>query len=76
MIRDVTKFLKVDAAFMNFRPLRYSIVLDSDPARLPRLACIKRKLRLKDAILCSYHPNEVSHQSLLRLVSQVENFPM
>ncbi|PWA67613.1 hypothetical protein CTI12_AA316830 [Artemisia annua] len=71
VIRDVTKFLKVDTAFMNFTPLRYSIVLDADPDRLPRVACIKRKLRLKDAILCSYHPNEVKFSELT-----IDNFRM
>ncbi|GJR39511.1 protein SCAI [Tanacetum coccineum] len=64
VIRDVTKFLKVDTAFTYIRPLRYSIVLDADPDRLPRVAFIKRKLRLKDAILCSYHPNEVKFSEL------------
>nr|GEV10472.1 protein SCAI isoform X1 [Tanacetum cinerariifolium] len=64
VIRDVTKFLKVDTAFTYIRPLRYSIVLDADPDRLPRVALIKRKLRLKDAILCSYHPNEVKFSEL------------
>ncbi|XP_035846082.1 protein SCAI isoform X2 [Helianthus annuus] len=59
VIRDLTKFLKVDTAFMNIWPLRYSVVLDLDPDCLPRVACIKRNLKLRGAILCSYHPNEV-----------------
>ncbi|KAK1413397.1 hypothetical protein QVD17_35170 [Tagetes erecta] len=64
VIRDLTKFLKVDTAFMNIWPLRYSIVLDLDPDRLPHVACIKRKLKLRGAILCSYHPNEVKFSEL------------
>ncbi|KAL4561449.1 hypothetical protein LXL04_033615 [Taraxacum kok-saghyz] len=64
VIRDITKFLKVDTTFMNMRPLRYSIVLDQDPDNLPRVTCTTRKLRLKDAILCSYRPNEVKFSEL------------
>ncbi|KAI3683122.1 hypothetical protein L1987_83622 [Smallanthus sonchifolius] len=64
VMRDLTKFLKVDTAFMNIWPLRYSIVLDLDPDRLPRVVCIKRNLKLRDAILCSYHPNEVKFSEL------------
>ncbi|KAK9058223.1 hypothetical protein SSX86_023063 [Deinandra increscens subsp. villosa] len=64
VIRDLTKFLKVDTAFMNIWPLRYSIVLDLDPDHLPRVACTKRNLKLRDAILCSYHPNEVKFSEL------------
>ncbi|KAI3826869.1 hypothetical protein L1987_00928 [Smallanthus sonchifolius] len=61
---DLTKFLKVDTDSMNIWPLRYSIVLDLDPECLPRVACIKRNLKLRDAILCSYHPNEVKFSEL------------
>ncbi|KAJ0792832.1 putative protein SCAI [Helianthus annuus] len=61
VIRDLTKFLKVDTAFMNIWPLRYSVVLDLDPDCLPHVACIKRNLKLRGAILCSYHPNEVTY---------------
>ncbi|KAJ0783678.1 putative protein SCAI [Helianthus annuus] len=64
VIRDLTKFLKVDTAFMNIWPLRYSVVLDLDPDCLPRVACIKRNLKLRGAILCSYHPNEVKFSEL------------
>ncbi|KAL7617481.1 hypothetical protein Lser_V15G03161 [Lactuca serriola] len=71
VIRDITKFLKVDTAFMNMRPLRYSIVLDHDPDNLPLVSFIKRKLRLRDAILCSYHPNEVKFSELT-----IDNFRM
>lgn len=44
---------------MNIRPLRYSLVLDLHPDCLPHVADAKRKLKLRDALLCSYHPNEV-----------------
>lgn len=59
MIQEIVKFLKADTAFMNLRPLRYSVVLDLHPDYLPNVMDSKRKLRLKDALLCSYHPNEV-----------------
>lgn len=43
---------------MNIRPLRYSVVLDLQPNSLPHVDA-PRKLKLRDALLCSYHPNEV-----------------
>lgn len=59
VIQEITKFLKVDTSFMNIRPLRYSLMLDLHPDSLPHVVNVKRKLKLGDAILCSYHPNEV-----------------
>lgn len=44
---------------MNLRPLRYSLVLDLHPDYIPHVVDAKRKLKLREAILCSYHPNEV-----------------
>ena len=58
MVQEIVKFLKADTAFMNIRPLRYSLVLDLHPDFLPHVAT-RRKLRLRDAILTSYYPNEV-----------------
>lgn len=60
MVQEIVKFLKADTAFMNIRPLRYSVVLDLHPDSLPVALGGKRRLKLKDALLCSYHPNEVS----------------
>ncbi|KAI3697288.1 hypothetical protein L6452_30196 [Arctium lappa] len=71
VIWDITKFLKVDTAFMNIRRLRYSVVMDLDPDCIPHVACTKRKLRLRDGILCSYHPNEVKFSELT-----LDNFRM
>ncbi|KAJ9179821.1 hypothetical protein P3X46_008140 [Hevea brasiliensis] len=51
-----------DAAFLNIR-LRYSLVLDPHPDSLPRIAT-RRSLRLQDAILSSYHHNEVKFSEL------------
>ncbi|CAA0820702.1 Protein of unknown function (DUF3550/UPF0682 [Striga hermonthica] len=64
VIQEIVKFLKADTAFMNIRPLRYSIVLDLHPDAFPHVVDAKRKLRLRDALLCSYHPNEVKFSEL------------
>lgn len=60
VVQEIVKFRKAYPAFMNIRPLRYSVVLDLHPDCLPQVVEAKRKLRLRDALLCSYHPNEVS----------------
>ncbi|KAL7258442.1 hypothetical protein ACSBR1_004549 [Camellia fascicularis] len=64
VVQEIVKFLKVDTAFMNIRPLRYSLVLDLHPDLLPHVAAARRKLRLRDAILTSYYPNEVKFSEL------------
>lgn len=62
MVQEIGRFLKADTAFMNIRPLRYSLVLDPNPDCLPQvsISIAKRNLRLRDAILSSYHRHEVS----------------
>ena len=64
MVQEIVRFLRADSAFMNTRPLRYSLVLDINPDCLPQVSIPfgKRSLRLRDAILSSYHHNEVSYQ--------------
>ncbi|XP_050111250.1 uncharacterized protein LOC126589856 isoform X2 [Malus sylvestris] len=66
VIQEIVRFLKADTAFMNIRPLRYSIILDCHPDSLPHVstAVAKRSLRLRDAILSSYHHNEVKFSEL------------
>ncbi|KAL8542520.1 hypothetical protein ACS0TY_003400 [Phlomoides rotata] len=64
VIQEIVKFLKADTAFMNLRPLRYSVILDHHPDCLPNVLDAKRKLRLRDALLCSYHPHEVKYSEL------------
>lgn len=64
VVQEIVKFLKADTAFMNIRPLRYSLVLDLHPDCLPHVADAKRKLKLRDALLCSYHPNEIKFSEL------------
>ncbi|OAY41825.1 protein SCAI [Manihot esculenta] len=63
VVQEIIRFLKADTAFMNIRPLRYSLVLDPHPESLPRIAT-RRNLRLRDAILSSYHHNEVKFSEL------------
>lgn len=72
MIQEIVKFLKADTGFMNIRPLRYSVVLDHHPDSLPNALEAKRKLKLKDALLCSYHTNEVCTSSLYFLWEKTE----
>lgn len=64
MVQEIVRFLKADTAFINIRPLRYSLVLDSHPDTLPHVAAAitKRHLKLRDAVLSSFHPNEVGVQ--------------
>lgn len=62
VVQELHRFLKADTAFMNIRPLRYSTVLDPHPDLLPSAA--KRSLRLHDAVLSSYHHNEVKFSEL------------
>ncbi|KAF8412803.1 hypothetical protein HHK36_000773 [Tetracentron sinense] len=66
VVQEIVRFLKVDTAFMNIRPLRYSLALDSHPDSLTHVASFdgKRGLRLRDAILSSYHHNEVKFAEL------------
>ncbi|KAL0308776.1 UNVERIFIED_CONTAM: protein SCAI [Sesamum radiatum] len=71
VIQEIVKFLKADTAFMNIRPLRYSVVLELHPDCLPHVMDAKRKLRLRDALLCSYHPNEIKFSEL-----SLDNFRM
>ncbi|KAJ4721439.1 protein SCAI-like [Melia azedarach] len=66
VVQEIVRFLKADTAFMNIRPLRYSLVLDPRPEDLPHVSVsiTKRSLRLRDAILSSYHHNEVKFSEL------------
>jgi len=61
VVQEIVRFLKADTAFMNLRPLRYSLVLDPHPDTLPHVpaAITKRHLKLRDAVLSSFHQNEV-----------------
>ncbi|XP_061360062.1 uncharacterized protein LOC133304096 isoform X2 [Gastrolobium bilobum] len=66
VVQEIVRFLKADTAFMNIRPLRYSLVLDPHPDTLPHVsaAITKRNLKLRDAVLSSFHQNEVKFSEL------------
>eukprot|EP00250_Pteridium_aquilinum_P017156 c23479_g1_i1 orf=531-2396(+) len=65
-IQDITRFMKADAPCQNSRPLRYSVLLDSLPTSFPPKSGLggRKHLNLKDAILVSYHHNEVKFSEL------------
>lgn len=61
VVQELLRFLKADTPFLNLRPLRYSIVLDQPHPDSQILPHAKRNLRLRDAVLSSYHHNEVRY---------------
>ncbi|XP_068315352.1 uncharacterized protein [Pyrus communis] len=66
VVQEIARFMKVDTAFMNVRPLRYSTLFDSNPASLPYVTRFhaRRVLKFQDALLTSYHRNEVKFAEL------------
>lgn len=66
VVQEIVRFTKVDTAFTNIRPLRYCAMFDSHAASLPYVARFHAKsvLKFKDAILTSYHRNEVKFAEL------------
>lgn len=69
VVQEIMRFSKAESAFRNRRPLRYHAIFDSYPASLPYVARFnaKRLLKLHDAVLTSYHKNEV-HDFVGRLM--------
>ncbi|WOL08730.1 hypothetical protein Cni_G17483 [Canna indica] len=59
--QEISRFLKADASAKVSRPLRYSVLLDGHPTSFPYIARYHstRMLRLQDALLTSYHRNEI-----------------
>ncbi|KAF3439248.1 hypothetical protein FNV43_RR17524 [Rhamnella rubrinervis] len=66
VVQEIVRFMKVDTAFKNVRPLRYCTTFDSYPASLPYVARFhaKKVLKFQDALLTSYHRNEVKFAEL------------
>ncbi|MCO5552711.1 hypothetical protein L7F22_006228 [Adiantum nelumboides] len=64
--QDISRFLKADAPCQNSRPLRYSVLLDPLPTSFPSPSRLggRKPLNLKDAVLVSYHQNEVKFSEL------------
>ncbi|KAF2292973.1 hypothetical protein GH714_034439 [Hevea brasiliensis] len=61
VVQEIVRFLEVDTAFANTRPLRYCVLFDSRPTSHPYVARFhaRKVLKFKDAVLTSYHRNEV-----------------
>ncbi|XP_078163281.1 signal transducer, putative (DUF3550/UPF0682) [Carex rostrata] len=66
ILHELNRFLKADKEFENSRSLRYNLSFDSYPNSIPLIAPFysKRVLRLRDAILTSYHRNEIKFTEL------------
>lgn len=62
VVQEIVRFMKVETAFMNVRPLRYCNLFDSYPSSIPYVARFhaKKMLKFRDALLASYHRNEVN----------------
>ncbi|KAI4345273.1 hypothetical protein L6164_012410 [Bauhinia variegata] len=60
VVQEIVRFTKVDIGF-TVRPLRYCVALDTHRAALPYVARFhaKRVVKFRDALLTSYHRNEV-----------------
>ncbi|CAK8578772.1 unnamed protein product [Lathyrus sativus] len=65
VVQEIVRFTKADKGF-SFRPMRYCAIFDSHQASLPYVARFhaKRVLKFHDALLASYHRNEVKFAEL------------
>ncbi|XP_052195727.1 uncharacterized protein LOC127803506 [Diospyros lotus] len=66
VLQEIIRFTKADSASINLNPLRYFASIDSYPASLPYVARYhaKKVLKFRDALLTSYHRNEVKFAEL------------
>ncbi|OWM82180.1 hypothetical protein CDL15_Pgr001754 [Punica granatum] len=66
VLKEIVRFMKVDSAFTSDCPLRYCPSFDSHSASLPYVFRFhaKKVLKFRDAILTSYHRNEVKYAEL------------
>ncbi|KAF5960491.1 hypothetical protein HYC85_001700 [Camellia sinensis] len=66
VVQEIVRFMKVDTALIYLRPLRYCAKFDSYPASLPYVARFHatKVLKCRDALLTSYHRNEVKFAEL------------
>lgn len=62
VVQEIIRFMDVDSAFVKVRPLRYCATFDTHSKSLPYITRFhaKRILKFQDAVLTSYHRNEVS----------------
>ncbi|KFK30563.1 hypothetical protein AALP_AA7G278000 [Arabis alpina] len=63
VVQEITRFMSCDTNLTYVRPLRYCGMLDSYPASQTYLARFhaKKLFKFRDAILASYHRNEVKY---------------
>ncbi|KAL0686607.1 hypothetical protein Bca4012_086284 [Brassica carinata] len=63
VVQEITRFTKADVDLTYVRPLRYCAMLDSYPASQTYLARFhaKKLFKFRDALLASYHRNEVKY---------------
>lgn len=61
VVQEIVRFMDVESAFVKVRPLRYCTVYDTHPKSLPYVTRFhaKKILKFQDAVLTSYHRNEV-----------------
>ncbi|KAB5556475.1 hypothetical protein DKX38_007384 [Salix brachista] len=66
VVQEIFHFMEVDSAFTNVRPLRYCALFDSHPSSHPYLARFhaRKIIKFRDALLTSYHKNEVKFAEL------------
>ncbi|XP_028752342.1 protein SCAI isoform X2 [Neltuma alba] len=65
VVQEIVRFTKAENGFA-IRPLRYCVITDTHQASLPYVARFhaKRVLKFRDALLTSYHRNEVKFAEL------------
>lgn len=63
VVQEITRFTRADTDLTYVRPLRYCAMLDSYPASQTYLARFhaKKLFKFRDALLASYHRNEVKY---------------
>ncbi|KAL1190361.1 hypothetical protein V5N11_016744 [Cardamine amara subsp. amara] len=63
VVQEITRFIKSDTNLIYVRPLRYCAMLDSYPPSQTYLARFhaKKLFKFRDALLASYHRNEVKY---------------
>ncbi|KAG9138510.1 hypothetical protein Leryth_012796 [Lithospermum erythrorhizon] len=61
VLQEVIQFNRSNSLYLNTRPLRYSLLLDSYPSSQSYVNRFhsKKVLKFRDAVLTSYHKNEV-----------------
>ncbi|KAJ7956782.1 protein SCAI [Quillaja saponaria] len=66
VVQELVRFMEVDKGFMNVRPLRYCPTIDTHRASLDYVARFhaKKVKKFQDALLTSYHQNEVKFAEL------------